>query len=223
MASHPSTAAASSVSLEPIGPTPIHVRPSLSYAGIPINLTKHEVNALAPLTASIWPNQGVGVAVPLLEVIAHGLLVTSLAAVLLCIALHRRKHKRAVADSWESLPAADVAVRCFLVIAGADLFLSALVFLVMCLPVEHNGAYVAFVYAGTLRETSKLAPPPPLSSPSNKMLTTLFPPFPLLSQFMASSTTSRGSAACTSASQSRGRCSVRSPSSSSPRPRASLA
>ena len=58
MALHPSLLQLYPVSLEPIGPTPIHVRPSLSYAGIPINLTKHEVNALAPLTASIWPNQG---------------------------------------------------------------------------------------------------------------------------------------------------------------------
>ena len=176
-------------------PVNVVVKPVLVYHGIAFNISHPKV--LAALEASIWPNKPAGVSVPLIELAAHGLLVLSITGALLGIALRRRTHKRSVADSWQPLPIVDVPVRFFTVVAAADLIAALLVFVIMCLPVLHDGAFATCVYAGAH------AASPPLDCTPQHARSPDAPPRPRW-QCMASSTMCRGSAACTAASQSRG-------------------
>ena len=191
-------------------PTETRVIPTIFYANKVYNVSNPE--ALAALSASIYPDEAGGVAVPLVELIAHGLLVLSIAAAFLSIAFHRRTRKYAASDSWEQLPTADVAVKFFTAIAAVDLAMATSVFVIMCVPVVHDGAFATWVYAGALPlppsppSIPLHSPPlpsaplhsPPLPSPSPLLAAHLLPaPVPRAYQSTASSTTSRGFAACT--------------------------
>ena len=149
--------------MSPIG---TRVIPTIFYANQLYNVSNPE--ALAIFSASIYPDEAGGVAVPLVELIAHGLLVLSIAAAFLSIAFHRRTAKYAASDSWEQLPTADVAVKFFTAVAALDLAMAMSVFVIMCVPVVHDGAFATWVYAGALPLPPHLRSPhsPPLPSPS---------------------------------------------------------
>jgi len=108
--------------------------------------------SLPALILSIYPNGPDGVSVPLIEIGAQVILVVSLATVAHRISRRRRTHKQAVADSWEAVATADLAVHFYTVLGFVDLFVAFLTLVFMCLPIVHSGAFVTSVYAvrGTL-------------------------------------------------------------------------
>ena len=145
-------------------PTKVVPIPSIHYAGSTTNIT-HVTTALAVLTACIYPDEAVGVEVPLLELIAHGLLVVSVAGAFVAIARRRRTNKLAIADSWEPLPTSDVAVRFFTLVAATDLVAAVLAFVLMCVPVVHDGVFATCVYAGARALLARLSAPRPIEAP----------------------------------------------------------
>lgn len=146
--------------VEPVGGWPRTLTPTDVIFGLffgrKTNITGAEIAALKMLTASFPEKGSPGVPVPVVELLAHGLLVLSLLCAFLGIAARRRTGKRAVSDSWELLPAVDVAVKLFTAITAGFLIASLLAFVLMFVPVNHTGIFPACIYTGT---------PPPPSSP----------------------------------------------------------
>lgn len=104
-------------------------------------------SALAIFSASIYGGLADGIAVPIVELIAHAVLMLSLIVVLLRIALRSRTRKLLVADSWSPVPATDVAVRLFTALAALALLVTMLELGLMFVPMRHDGIFVTVVYA----------------------------------------------------------------------------
>ena len=102
---------------------------------------------LAVFAASIYSDLPGGVAVPIVELVAHAFLVLSLCVVLMRIAFHKRTRKLMIVDSWEPLQTTDVAVRVFTVVAALALIASMLALVLMLIPMPHDGVFVSCVYA----------------------------------------------------------------------------
>ena len=142
----------------------------------PFNYGHHTHNishiALAIFSASIYSDS---FAVPIVELGAYALLVLSLCVVLLRISLHQRTYKQDVADSWEPLPATDVAVQVFTAVVALSLVAAMLALGLMLLPMQHTGAFVTGLYScarpgpsapAPLRTTPRLLHPCPGRPPS---------------------------------------------------------
>jgi hypothetical protein len=116
------------------------------YAGQVWNISSPGVG-FAGLAASIYTNEGDGVAVPLLELSAHAVLCLSIMSVMVLIARRKRSRKATVADSWEPVAAMDVAVWLYLIIGTLDLLGALLTLVLMAVPIKHDGAFSHAVYA----------------------------------------------------------------------------
>ena len=98
----------------------------------------------------------VGVAIPMLEVVAHLLLCMSILSVLVLIWFRKRPRKEVIiADAWAPVQPGDYAVRLYNFVGGADLLLAILTLLLMTAPIPHRGSFANWVYA-----SARLAQPP---------------------------------------------------------------
>lgn len=132
-------------------PAAAHLDPLPAGAIVPFHYGDHTHNiseaALRVFSFSIYSGEAEGFAVPVVELIAHAVLVISLIFVLIRIAIRRRTQKLLVSDSWLPVPTADMAVRVFTGLAALALLVTTLELGLMFVRMHHNGAFVAIVFA----------------------------------------------------------------------------
>ena len=134
---------------------------SFHYGGLTLNVTAFSVSAF---TACIWPDGPTGMPVPIIELVAHAVLLISITCAMIRVAFRRRQgpHKYVVSDAWLPVSADDFTgvMRLLTVVVGLEVAAALLTVAVMVLPITHNGAFVTSVYA---RESPP--PPPPRALP----------------------------------------------------------
>ena len=113
------------------------------------------------LAASVMPNEPDGMAVPLLELAAHGFLALGISIVVGLIASKRRFGKPVThTDSWESFEGVDWTVRLFTAVGSVNLVLVVCAVVLMLVRIRHDGAYAVGTFTGPPQLPLPLSPPP---------------------------------------------------------------